>query len=91
MEKMLEAILLAVMPEKLREEAKEPICLIFNKEKGLEGEVTTTIAGPASGIFAGLCTLLIDSLKVMESNDPMRQKKILDSIYEIVSVELGLK
>jgi hypothetical protein len=28
MEKLLEAILLVIMPEQLREEAKEPICLI---------------------------------------------------------------
>ena len=58
MEKLLEAIILATMPEKLREDAKEPICLSFNKEEGLKGEVTTTIVGPVSGIYAGLCTLL---------------------------------
>lgn len=76
MEKLLEAILLATMPEKLREDAKEPICLSFNKE-GLKGEVTTTIVGPVSGIYAGLCTLLHNSLSAMEPNNPMRQKKTL--------------
>lgn len=91
MEKLLEAILLAAMPEKLREDAKEPICLSFNKEKGIKGEVTTTIVGPTSGIYAGLCTLLHDSLSAMEPNDPVRQKKTLDSIYKRVSIELGIK
>lgn len=91
MEKLLEAILLATMPEKLREDAKEPIRLSFNKEEGIKGEVTTTIVGPVSGIYAGLCTLLHDSMNAMEPNDPIRQKKNLDSIYKRVSMELGIK
>lgn len=91
MEKLFEAILLATMPEKLKEDAKKPIILNFTKEEGLTGEITTTIIGSNSGVCAGLCTLLPDALKAMAPDDVVRQKKILDTIYERVCAELGIK
>lgn len=91
MEKLLEAILLAAMPEHLKEAANEPVILNYNKEKGIKGEVNTTIIGPTSGVYAGLCTLLPDALRAMEPNDCERQKNTLDSIYRRVSAELGIR
>ncbi len=91
MEKLLEAILLAAMSDQMKEDAKEPVTLNFSKESGLRGEVTTTIVGPASGVYAGICTLLPDVLKAMVPNDCERQKKILDFIYGSVCSELGIK
>lgn len=91
MEKLLEAILLATMPDQVKEAANESVTLVFNKEKGLKGEVTTTIAGPVSGVYAGLCTLLPDALRAMAPNDREKQKRNLDSIYRNVSAELGIR
>lgn len=91
MEKMLEAILLATLPEKVKEEAIEPIVILFNKEKGLMGEATTSIAGPTSGVYAGLCAMLPVAIKCMYPNNREKQKSTLDSIYKSVSVELGIK
>lgn len=91
MEKLLEAILLAAMPDRVKEAANEPTTLVFNKEKGLKGEVTTTIAGPVSGVYAGLCALLPDALRAMDPNDREKQKKTLDSIYRRVSAELEIR
>lgn len=90
MEKLLEAILLAAMPDQVKEDAKESVILNFNKEKGLNGEVATTISGPVSGVYAGLCTLLSDALNAMSPGDPVKQKRTLDLIYKSVSTELGI-
>lgn len=91
MDKLLEAFLLAALPNQVKEEAKKPVILSYNKERGLNGEAATLIVGPTSGVYAGLCTMLPDALRTMEPNDRERQKKTLDSIYKRVCVELGIK
>lgn len=91
MEKILEAVLLATLPEKVKREAIEPILIVFNKEKGLMGEATTSIAGSTSGVYAGLCAMLPVVLNFMYPNDCEKQKSTLDSIYKRTSAELGIK
>jgi hypothetical protein len=91
MDKLFEAILLAAIPDQVKENVKKPVILSYNKERGLNGEAATIIVGPPSGVYAGLCTLLPDALRAMDPNDRERQKKTLDSIYKRACVELGIK
>lgn len=91
MDKLLEAILLAAMPEQIKEAAKEPITVCFIKEEGVKVDATTTIIGLPSGVYAGLCALLPDALKAIHPDDPVRQKRTLDSVYRSTCTELGIK
>lgn len=88
MEKLLEAILLANMSTEVKKDAKKAVNICFNKEPGLRGDVTTTIIGPLSGVYAGLCTLLPDALISMYPSNLKKQKEILDSIFKSVCTEL---
>ncbi len=90
MKKLLEAIL-ASLPDSVKQSMEEPVSISFSKEQGLTGKVVTSVAGPVSGVFSGLETLLFEVIEQAVPGDIEKQREVLKTIYNGVRFKLDFK
>lgn len=69
---------------------RKPVQITFNKEEGIETDPTVTLKGPESGIYAGMCAIVANSIQHLQPDDKKMQKTVLNLLYENASRELGL-
>ncbi|WP_394526505.1 hypothetical protein [Lacrimispora sp. JR3] len=79
--------LLKAMEEMAKKDAEAPVVMCFCKESGLNGKRSTTVKGPDSAIFAGLCELVYVAIK--KNPDKTMQKITMELLFDDVMRKLN--